>query len=130
MYFFRQVDMRGKKLYCNYCSLIEGTTWNYRAGERGGQPHLRRGARAPGGPGRAPEVGKKERKKRKKKKNKGGEKKKGKKRREKKRRKKEGKKRRKKKKKRRKKKKRKKRKEKRKDRKKKENGEKGIREKC
>ena len=34
-----------------------------RAGERGVQPPLRRGARALGGPGRAPEVGEKRRKK-------------------------------------------------------------------
>ena len=39
-----------------------------RAGERGVQPPLRRGARALGGPGRAPEVGEKRRKKEKEKK--------------------------------------------------------------
>ena len=38
----------------------------FRAGERGVQPPLRRGARALGGPGRAPEVGEKRRKKEKK----------------------------------------------------------------
>ena len=38
-----------------------------RAGERGVQPPLRRGARALGGPGRAPEVREKRRKKEKKK---------------------------------------------------------------
>ena len=38
-----------------------------RAGERGVQPPLRRGARALGGPGRAPEVGEKRRRKKKKK---------------------------------------------------------------
>ena len=45
-----------------------------RAGERGVQPPLRRGARALGGPGRAPEVGEKRRKKEERKKKKKKEK--------------------------------------------------------